>query len=90
MDRELERAESPPLRTRRFISNIQVERLDDNEYRAYSNFQMFYSQYGADNHIYTGGRRDVLKEVDGQFRICKREVIIDWDVITVLTLALIF
>ncbi len=83
-------AESPPPRTRRFISNIEVEPVADNEYKVYSNFQMFYSHNGADNHTYTGGRRDRLKEVDGQFRICKREVIIDWDVITVPTLALIF
>jgi len=83
-------AESPAPRTRRFISNIEVESLGNDEYRVYSNFQMFYSHRGADNHTYTGGRRDVLKEVDGDFRICKREVITDWDIITVPTLALIF
>lgn len=83
-------AESPPPRTRRFISNIEVEPIEDNRYRVFSNFQMFYSHNGAENHTYTGGRRDVLKEVDGQFRISKREVIIDWNIITVPTLALIF
>ncbi len=83
-------AESPPPRTRRFISNVEVEPLEDNEYRVYSNFQMFYSHRGADNHTYTGGRRDVLREADGDFRICRREVITDWDIITVPTVALIF
>lgn len=83
-------AEIPAPRTRRFISNIEVEAVNDNEYRVYSNFQMFYSHRGADNHTYTGGRRDILKEIDGDFRICKREVITDWDIITVPTLALIF
>ncbi|WP_317932963.1 aromatic-ring-hydroxylating dioxygenase subunit beta [Halioxenophilus sp. WMMB6] len=83
-------AESPAPRTRRFISNIEVEPLEDNSYRVYSNFQMFYSHSGTDNHTYTGGRRDLLKEVDGEFRIFKREVITDWDVITVPSLALIF
>lgn len=83
-------AESPAPRTRRFISNIEVEPLGEGEYRAYSNFQMFYSHRGADNHTYTGGRRDILRERDGDFRVCKREVITDWDIITVPTLALIF
>ena len=83
-------SESPPPRTRRFISNIEVEPLDNPGYRVYSNFQMFYSHRGADNHTYTGGRRDILKEVDGDFRICKREVITDWDIITAPTMALIF
>ena len=83
-------AESPPPRTRRFISNIEVETLLDDTYRVFSNFQMFYSHRGADNHTYTGGRRDILKEVEGDFRLCKREVIIDWDIITAPTMALIF
>ncbi len=83
-------SENPAPRTRRFVSNIEVEPIADNRYRAYSNFQMFYSHRGADNHTYTGGRRDILEEIDGDFKICKREVITDWDIITVPTLALIF
>jgi len=83
-------AECPAPRTRRFISNIEVEPLSDDTYRVYSNFQMFYSHRGADNHTYTGGRRDILRDRDGDFRICKREVITDWDIITVPTIALIF
>lgn len=83
-------SESPPPRTRRFISNVEVEVADHNEYHVNSNFQMFYSHRGADNHTYTGGRRDVLKEMDGDFRLFKREVIIDWDIVTGPTLALIF
>jgi len=83
-------SESPPPRTRRFISNVEVTPLGDDAYQVYSNFQMFYSHRGADNHTYTGGRRDVLKETDGSFKLLKREVIMDWDVITAPTLALIF
>lgn len=83
-------AESPPPRTRRSISNVEVESANDGEYSVYSNFLMFYSHRGEDNHMYSGGRRDLLKEVDGDFRILKREVITDWDIVTVPTLALIF
>ena len=83
-------AESPPPRTRRMINNVEVEPPDGNEYRAYSNFQLFYSHSGADNHTYTGCRRDILRDVDGQFRILNREVITDWDIITGPTMALIF
>lgn len=83
-------AESPAPRTRRFISNVEVETLEDDSYRVFSNFQLFYSHNGDDNHTYTGGRRDILKESDGQFRLCKREIITDWDIITAPTMALIF
>lgn len=83
-------AESPPPRTRRLISNVEAHSRDDGTLEALSNFFMFYSHVGADNHLYTGGRRDILREDDGEFRILKREVITDWDLITVPTLALIF
>lgn len=84
-------SESPAPRTRRFISNVEVELTDNSgELKVWSNFQLFYSHCGADNHTYTGGRRDVLKEVEGQLRLFKREIITDWDIITAPTLALIF
>jgi len=83
-------AESPPPRTRRFIANVEVEPVADGEFRTCSNFQVFYSHNGAENVTYTGCRRDTLRELDGQFRISKREVIIDWDIITGPTMALIF
>lgn len=83
-------AESPPPRTRRIIGNVEVMSIENGEYRVFSNFHMFYSHAGADNHLYIGGRRDVLKEQDGDFKILRREVVTDLDLITVPTLALIF
>lgn len=83
-------ADSPPPRTRRFISNVEVEAGEDEAYRVHSNFQMFYSHDGGHDYTYTGGRRDVLRCADGQFRIVKREVIPDWEVIAAPTMALIF
>lgn len=83
-------SESPAPRTRRMISNVEVTPLEDSQYRTFSNFMMFYSHLGKDNHTMSGGRRDILKEVDGDFKLLKREVIIDMDIITVPTLALIF
>ncbi len=88
-------SESPAPRTRRFITNVEVETVESsdasvNEYRVFSNFQLFYSHSGADNHTYYGGRKDILREVDGQFKLLKREIITDWDIITAPTMALIF
>lgn len=83
-------SESPAPRTRRMISNVEVTPLENGQFRTFSNFMMFYSHLGKDNHIITGGRRDVLREVDDDFKLLKREVIIDMDIVTVPTLALIF
>ncbi|MYM63121.1 aromatic-ring-hydroxylating dioxygenase subunit beta [Pseudomaricurvus sp. HS19] len=83
-------AESPAPRTRRSITNVELESVNDDEYHVRSNFFMYYSHEGKDNHTYSGGRKDVLKKVEGEFKLFKREVIIDWDIITVPSLALIF
>lgn len=83
-------SESPPPRTRRHISNIEVELIGDKAYRVYSNFQLFYSHNAADNHTYHGCRRDIIKETEDHLRIFKREVITDWNNVTAPTMALIF
>lgn len=83
-------AESPPPRTRRFISNVEVAPVGEGEYRVWSNFQLFYSHHGRDNHLYTGCRRDVLVHSEDTLKILSREVIMDWDVITAPTLGLFF
>lgn len=82
-------AESPPPRTRRFISNVELLGEEEDEYTTASNFQMFYSHEAADNHTYYGGRRDVLKRTEDGLRLLKREVITDWNIIPVPSLALI-
>ena len=83
-------AESPPPRTRRFIANVEVEPMAADEFYAWSNFQLFYSHHGRDNHVYTGCRRDVLRRRDGMLKVFRREVIMDWDIITAPTLGLFF
>jgi 3-phenylpropionate/cinnamic acid dioxygenase small subunit len=82
---------NPPARTRRLISNVIVEVLDGKaEYRVKSNFILYYSRHRQDNHIYSGQRIDCLYEVDGVFKIARREVILDWNVITAPTVGLFF
>ena len=49
-----------------------------------------YSRHRDDNYLYTAQRSDVLKVVDGNFKIDKRNVLIDWNVITAPSLGLFF
>ena len=72
------------------ISNVEVEPLGEGGFRTFSNFLLYYSHRGADNHTYTGCRRDVLYEADGALRIARREVITDWDIVTGPTMGLLF
>lgn len=82
-------AENPPARTRRFITNIEVEALPNGELQVYSNFQLFFSRHQKDNYTYYGHRKDVLRIEGDSFKIAKREVVLEYNVITVPTLGLI-
>ena len=75
---------------RRFVTRLELEPVDDEQYRTGSNFPLFYSHNGAENHACTGRRRDGLRRVDGPFTLCQRKVIIDGDITTEPTMALIF
>lgn len=84
-------AENPPARTRRFISNVEIEAgPGSGELQVSSNFMLSYSRHGADNHLYGGQRQDLLRQVEAGFRIAERRVVLDWNVVTAPTLALFF
>jgi 3-phenylpropionate/cinnamic acid dioxygenase small subunit len=83
-------AENPPPRTRRFVTNVEIEPLVGGGIRAFSNLQMFHSQHGRPEHIFAGQRRDRLDPTDGSYRIAEREVILDSDIIRGASVALFF
>lgn len=84
-------AENPPPRTRRMVSNVSVEVGEgSHELSVLSNFILVFSRHGQDNHIYSGQRRDRLRRVEGALRIARREVILDWNVVTGPSLGLFF
>ena len=87
-------AENPPARTRRFITNVEIEGGDAgdgaDEVRVWSNFMLSYSRHGADNHLYSGQRQDRLRRSEDGFRIAERRIVLDWNVVTAPTLALMF
>jgi len=84
-------AENPAPRTRRVIGNIEVTALEEGDgLDCRSNFLLFYSRHGRDNHTYSGYRHDMLRDVAGELKIARREVILDWNVITAPTVGLFF
>jgi len=71
-------AEDPPARTRHMISNIEVEPGDtDTEVKVYSNFIVYRSRAETEQDFYVGARRDVLRRVDGTWKIARRHIFID-------------
>jgi 3-phenylpropionate/cinnamic acid dioxygenase small subunit len=83
-------AENPPSRTRRFISNIRVEQTQDaNEVKAQSYFLLYRSRGNSPEvDLLSGERRDLLRKVDGNWRLAERLIIVDQTVLGTRNLAI--
>ena len=83
-------AENPPARTRRIIGNVEVLESSAECYEVISNFHLYFSRPSSADFIYSGQRSDrLLKHADG-FRLQRREVIMDYALVEVPTMGLIF
>jgi 3-phenylpropionate/cinnamic acid dioxygenase small subunit len=83
-------AEHPPARTRRIVGNIELMAREADALSVLSNFHLYYARPGAANVIYSGQRRDTLQSQPEGFRICHREVVLDYANIEWPTLGLFF
>lgn len=75
-------AEDPPSRTRHFISNIEVHSGEQaSELKVYSNFIMYRNRAEKEQDFYVGSREDILRRVEGGWKIAYRKVILDQNVL---------
>ena len=84
-------AEDPPSRTRHIISNIEVEPGDaTSELKVYSNFMVYRSRAETEQDFYVGARQDVLRHVDGAWKIAQRKLILDQNVLSAKNVSIFF
>jgi len=84
-------AEDPPSRTRHMISNIEIEPGDvESELRVYSNFIVYRNRAETEEDFYVGARRDVLRRVDGAWKIARRKMILDQNVLLAKNVSIFF
>ncbi len=84
-------AEDPPSRTRHMISNIEVEPGDvESEIRVFSNFIVYRSRAETEQDLYVGARQDVLRRVDGEWKIAHRKLILDQNVLLAKNVSIFF
>ena len=74
-------AEDPPSRTRHLITNIEPTDGDKaDEAKVYSSFLAYRNRLqglDGDEDFFVGRREDVLREVDGEWKLAKRRIILD-------------
>jgi 3-phenylpropionate/cinnamic acid dioxygenase small subunit len=86
-------SESPPARTRRIVGNVELMARTagaDERWSVVSNFHLYYARPGTGNVLYSGQRRDTLALESGGFRICRREVVLDYANLELPTVGLFF
>ncbi len=74
-------AEDPPSRTRHLVGNLVVEPLDNGEVQARTAFLVYRSHLETDHQLLAGSREDVLRQVDGAWKIAKRTIVLDANVL---------
>jgi 3-phenylpropionate/cinnamic acid dioxygenase small subunit len=78
LDTRLAHAEQPPSITRHLITNVLVLPAErDDELTVRSNFLVFQARTDLSEHLLSGGREDVLRRIDGGWKIARRRVALD-------------
>lgn len=83
-------AEDPPSRTRHLVGNLVVEPLHHGEVKAKTAFILYRSHHETDENVFAGSREDTLRQVDGQWKIAQRIIVLDANVILAKNLSVFF
>ena len=74
-------AEDPPSRTRHLIGNLLAHAQEGGEVLAKTAFIVYRSHHETDQQIFAGSREDLLRPVDGGWRIARRTILLDANVL---------
>ena len=83
-------AEDPPSRTRHFVTNLQIEELGNDEVKVNVAFLLYRTHLEHDEDFFVGSREDVLRKVNGEWKIAKRTIVLDANVIHAKNLSVFF
>ncbi|MEW6471008.1 MAG: aromatic-ring-hydroxylating dioxygenase subunit beta [Actinomycetota bacterium] len=85
-------AEDPPSRTRHFVTNVRLNPGEgDDEIAVRSNVLLFRNRGDSPNHdLLSAERRDVVRRVDGRWKLARRRVILDHSTLPTHNLPIIF
>ncbi len=74
-------AEDPPSRTRHIVANLEAEALESGEVKARTAFLVYRSHLETDHQLLSGYRDDVLRRVDGGWKVARRTIVLDANVL---------
>jgi 3-phenylpropionate/cinnamic acid dioxygenase small subunit len=74
-------AEDPPSRTRHLIGNLEAAPLENGEVSARTAFLVYRSHLETDHQLLSGSREDVLRQVEGAWKVARRTIVLDANVL---------
>jgi 3-phenylpropionate/cinnamic acid dioxygenase small subunit len=83
-------AEQPPSRICHMVSNVQILDAGPDEVRVKSRFLLYRNRVETETDFLVGKREDVLRRVDGGFKIARRKIILDQNVLLAKNLTFFF
>lgn len=83
-------AEDPPSRTRRLISNLRIDSIDEDELTVRSNFKLYRTRLNSEEDSWIGRREDTLRRSEGGFLLCRRHLFLEQTVILSQNLSSLF
>lgn len=83
-------AEDPPSRTRRLVTNVRLLEIDGDETLVGCNFQLYRTRLNSEEDSWIGRREDLLRKVDGQFRLARRHIYLEQTVILAQNMSNLF
>ncbi|AXI08284.1 3-phenylpropionate/cinnamic acid dioxygenase subunit beta [Oceanobacillus sp. 143] len=71
-------AEDPPSRTRHLVTNVRAFSVSNDEVKVNSNFLVYWNRGDSpDADLISGKRNDILRRVDGAWKLSERTIIVD-------------
>ena len=86
-------AEDPPSRTRHFIANIELSPAkaeEEAEVAVRCNFIVYKSRSETEQDFYVGARRDLLRRIDGRWKLARRKLVLDQNVLLAKNISIFF
>src|SRR5262245_19456315 len=83
-------AEDPPSRTRHLIGNLVVEPRDGGEVLARTGFLVYRSHLETDQQLFAGSREDLLRPVEAGWKVARRTIVLDANVLLDKNLSVFF
>jgi 3-phenylpropionate/cinnamic acid dioxygenase small subunit len=74
-------AEDPPSRTRHLIGNLEAEPLIGGTVRARTAFLVYRSHLETDHQLLSGYREDLLRRVGAAWKVARRTIVLDANVL---------